>query len=721
MGKTKKTAKKPAEEVVVPEAGSRARRFFKHLGRAVYLILMRWGLLALAAVALTWYLQYRVSANDADAAWGFWDEKPAVFWYSTLIMFCLVMVFYAIFHKPFRTIGVAFALITIVGYIHNTKMSFRGTPLLPEDFQLADQTGTLTKFIDIWELVRVILAAVLSVCLGFLLDRLTKYRFSFDRTGWKRWSRIVISTVPRVVILTAAIAGFLVSTDFARNHSGVAEEQIKWLDTRFVSWYQTQNYEENGFIIGFLYNLEKFELTEPDGYSESKIAELKKTYSTVEEKITKTVETQTDEAKPAETSSDSNKTSTDETGDSKIATTSTALSDANYNIVIILNESFYDPSLLHTLYRYTGADATPVLHEIQKSYPSGYMYSPDYGGGTATIEFEVFTGLSNYWAQTVPYTDIIPKLNQISSIATEAKAAGYQTTAIHSFTGDMYKRSISLKKEGFDRFITQDEMQHQEHDANSGYVNDRSIYQETLDVLKSSDQKQLIGTITMQNHAPYNIDTYDEYDFELSDLDFDPFGRDIVLAYLQSVHNSDKYLGEFLNELSKMGEKTVVLFFGDHSPGVFPMVNGSDNKDIFNLSHLTPYFIWSNFQATGDYADEKYGADFLKTFGNAFEPEEELVYNKETYTYEYVRVDEISQLAENITLPTTTPNCLTNALYGVLGLKRNAEKTLLAKVCEQEPILTPVYLGEKTPTGAALKDYELLNYDILGGEQYWYK
>lgn len=570
-------------------------------------------------------------------------------------------------------------------------MSIRGAPLLPEDLQLADQVGELTSFVDIGDIIRLVLVTVLAVGLGFLLDYLTKNRlscfsteFSFrdfckkPRTKKQKVakqksirSRAIYAVATRILIIPLAIWGLIAVSSPIIHHSGQPTYDIGWLDATFVAWNPSYTYDNNGFILGFLYNLGKFSLDKPEEYSESKIAETKKSY------------------------------------ESKTSSGAKTLQDADYNIVVILNESFYDISLLWDDYPYTGADNLPVFHELMKKYPSGYMYSPEYGGGTANVEFEVDTGLSNYWANTVPYTDILPKIDKITSIANEAKTAGYRTTAIHSYVGSMYKRNFSLQREGFDTFITQSEMHHTEHDGNSDLINDRSIYEEAMDVIKSSGEKQLISLITMQNHTPYHRSNYDEYAFDFSTTDLSPDYQDILLAYMQSAYNSDAYLGEFLDNLSKLDEHTVVLFYGDHAPGIFTY-NLIGTQKLVNLTHLTPYFIWYNFDPKDNFSDKKYGKELLEKFDGAFDDHQNAN-------------NAIKKLATNVSLPTTTPNCLTNTLYGVLNLKRNAEKNLLNEICESVPILAASYLGGTMPTGKVITDYQLLNYDVLSGKQYWFK
>ena len=609
-------------------------------------ILLRVGVIIISALALTFFLEYRHNSNDIRGAVGFVRFETRVYLYTAFLM-SLAIIFLSCFtRKPWTSVGILASLIAIITYIHIAKFTLRGSPLLPEDFLLADQTGTLTKFVDVGSIIRLLIAIGLIGVLTGILNRVTAKFLLPEKPSEAKvwWKKYHVAT--RILVAAVAVTGMILGTSFVRHHSGQKHENLAWLDTTFVAWNQTYNYQINGFLLGFLYNLDKFELKAPGGYSESAMSEIAAKY--------------TEKAEAGNASR-------------------TSLADTDYNIVIVLNESFYDPAIIKEYYHHND-DVTPTLRQVIKKYPSGQMYSLDYGGGTATIEFEVFTGLSNYWANTVPYTDLLPKLKELEAVATFAKANGYATTAIHPFNGGIYKRDISLRKEGFDEFITEREMDYTEKEhigeVSSDYINDRSSYLQVLKVLKESEQRQLVGLITMQNHSPYSPDPYGRLDFKIiGGLETDLERQMWVESYFQTLHSSDAYLGEFLEALDQSDEKTVVLFYGDHSGGVITAVAAHEDKEVRDLSRLTPYFIYANFDLGG---------------------------------------------AKK--LPTETPNCLVNTMYNLLNVQKPALNYLLDEVCMQTPILDSMYLGEAGPfQSTEISEYELINYDVLGGEQYWYK
>ncbi len=630
--------KKPKFKLKFPNLSERQKYW---LSSIIFLII--------SAIILTAFLEYRYFINDFGRMWDFIFGSPAPFYFNALLMFLMLAVLWGLFGKPATASGVMWGFLTLLTYIHIKKYNSRSFPLLPEDFQHTEQAATLTKFVDVGSIVRLVIAilliAALTIAFNKYLSKKLHLRYSTPSPSWPK--RNLLGT--RIVIMVVAGLLFFFSTDFVRHNDGSRYEDT-FLGTHFTAWNQNRNYNDNGFILGFLYNLQKLRISEPDKYSESKITELKAEYDAIAE---------TENAKrkdPAE---------------------------EDVSVIIVLNESFFDPGVsfqglnFRDYYRYSG-DVVPNLHRIMQKYPSGHMYSLDYGGGTANIEFETFTSMTDYWIDSVPYTGLLPKTGPIPSLVQELRARDYSTVAIHPFNGGMYKRNIALKNEGFDTFITELEMDFTEHDGKSDYINDRSAYQQVLKTLQDSKDKQVVGLITMQNHTPYWGDIYEKNEFE---VEFEPtINRETraweIPSYFQMLHSSDKYLGELIDGLDKLDKKVVLLWFGDHAAGLFDLLADSEIKEERDLSRLVPYFVYANY-------DAKFSTK---------------------------------------NLPTTTPNCMANTMLNILGWQKSSLYYLVDEVCTAEPILTQNYIQDRElNNNEVMRDYELLTYDILSGKQYWMK
>lgn len=639
------------QQIKVPMKPKKSSQRGKHPMLALLRIPCAILFLALIAIILTWFIIWRTNMCDVAVAMEFIQEKPTLAFYNYVVIFSLLSVLAAVTWRPFISTGLVFCGLSIVSFIHMQKFRLRAEPLLPEEFALADSAGDLIKFVDIGDIQRLVFGVVF-VMVGVILAEYYVRKFvGRNPKSLPWWDRTALLT--RITFSCMAVA-LLTST----LRPILRREQTEWLEElKLVAWNQVENYENNGFVIGFIYNLGNVALEEPDGYSEEKMEEIASEYQAI-----------------------------------KVADDAKRLSwtkENVENVVVILAETTYDPMLLEKYYQHTGGDVLPNLHKIFRKYPSGYMYSPEYGGGTANVEFEVQTGLSNYWTKTTPYVNIVSKLDHLYGVANFGKTQGFATTGLHAYSGSVYKRNIVYPKIGYDTFIDEDTMKHTAHEYSSTVINDRSTYREIIDLLKSNDDPQVIGVATMQNHAPYDQALYPELEFRQKKAHTENWA---VEASYQSLHEADKYLGEFIGELDELDEKTVVLWFGDHAMGMLNQFMESGERDDYNQVHLTPYFVYANFDikntAKLESNDEELGFDIGKVRG--------------------------------VNLPTTSPNCLQNTMYNVLNLQKPAFFYLLDEVCKTNPILSNTYLNGADPVyDDALHKYELVNYDMLVGKHYW--
>lgn len=620
-------------------------------------VLLSFILAALLSILFTWFVFYRQFDDNSEKVMDFIREKTLIFWYTYTFILLLTVFTMSIFWRTFFGLGLTFAILAVFSYANAQKVEIRSAPIVPEDLIMVEQAGNLLEFVDTAELNRLIGGVVLLLVGTWLLDYYCRKVIGKNLTNMDWCERHAI--IQRTTFTMLAYATFLILFNPLIHHEGTVREQMEWLDTSFAAWNPKETYQSNGLILSFLYSYGSTNLAEPDGYSEERIAEIYEKYS---------------------------KQKADDERRKKI-------SDVVDNVVFILDETFYDPEILGEYYAHYGGDVVPNLHRIFREHPSGYMYSPEYGGGTANVEYAAYTGFSNYWANTIPYSNFVASLERLPGLVSYV-GEDFNKTAVHAYDGSMYKRNIVYDRAGYDEFLDSSTMKYKDLENGWGYISDRAVYNQIFDLLEEGEGPQLVGAATMQNHAPYTAAGYAELHFPMKNRADDWLS---IESSFESLHNADKYLGEFIARLDKFDEKTLVVWFGDHTAGLLDHYIDSEDSDLANLARLTPYFIYTNFEMDQPFTEED--------------------------------VKELNQLAgfvfetEGVDLPTVTPNCIMNLAYNALGVEKPVLSYLLDMVCQEQPILASSYLGatKKLQETEELKDYELINYDISHGKHYWLK
>lgn len=611
------------------------------------------------AGAFCWLILNSQFKDDPEALSVFVAEKPLVCCYTYIFVLLITLLMMAIFWRPCFGIGLTFVIISIMLYANEQKMAVRAAPLTAADFLLVGQAGELMSFVDENEIFNMVAGVCCLLVGAWLFDRILRRGISKNPTECNWWERHAI--LPRVAFTLLTLATINVLYKPILHHGGTPTEDVEWLDTTFTAWNPEATYENNGFLLALLYDFGSSSLDEPEGYSEERIQAIYDKYNKIKKQ---------DESR-------------------------VALSDKVDNLVFILDESFYDPATLNDFYAHLGGDVTPNLHnKIFRKYPSGYMYSPEYGGGTANVEYAALTGMSNFWANTTPYSNFVMKLDYMPGVVSYAKSNGFEATAIHAFPGSMYRRDMVYDRMGFDEFRDNKKMTHTALENGRGYISDAEVYAEIYDVITESDGPHMVGAATMQNHSPYESASYPELNFPLVNKVDSWYG---IESSFESLSHGDQYLMDFLEKLDTLDEKTVVLWFGDHLAGAFDRQATTDELGDKNSLHFTPYFIYANFDL-----------DELYTVAETAEMNAEAGFEFET---------------RGVDLPTVTPNCMANMVYNTLGVEKPVINYLLDEVCEENPVLAPAYYTDETnPVETeALKDYELINYDLSHGERYWLK
>ena len=264
------------------------------------------------------------------------------------------------------------------------------------------------------------------------------------------------------------------------------------------------------------------------------------------------------------------------------------------NVIFVQLESFFDVRRVTDVT--FSEDPTPNFSALLENYPSGYLAVPSIGAGTANTEFEVISGmnLASFGAGEYPYNTIL-RDTACESIPYVLGSLGYGTHAIHNNRATFYGRDICFTNLGFESFTPVEYMPGlTEDDFNPlGWAKDRVLTEEILASLSSTDGPDYIYTISVQGHGGYPSRELDQ------DLPIRVTGglsfEDEIAAweyYVNQLHEMDLFIGELTAAVDALGEKTVVVFYGDHLPGGL----GVESTALSGPSiYHTEYAVYSNF------------------------------------------------------------------------------------------------------------------------------
>lgn len=484
------------------------------------------------------YLQWCQNNLSVDLA-----LKFAFSWHTEkFLLACFVLLTVFLFMVAFAgsyLFGLLFYLVSIgiLGFANYLKMSYRQEPIYPDDLKMITEFNLLKDMTGTPIFIGLMLLAILAF--GGVVWAIVR-SFKKDRTF--QIYRIL------TLVMTVAMMGYFSNFNNPNNLLRKAYNQT----ALWIPYSQKMNYYNTGFIGGFLYNLKVEPMERPEGYSKEKINEITEKYQAIADKKNQTA------------------------------------SDEQPNIIYVMSESFSDPSHLNGV-TVTG-DPLADYREVANQTYSGRMLSQNYGGGTANIEFEAITGLSMALfngQMTTPYTMLVPKLDQLPSLVSTLNAQNYRTTAIHPYNTSMYKREDVYQTLGFDSFISEGNMTYTDTIDNNPYISDESAYKEILDLLKDEETPQFVHLVTMQTHMPY-AGKYSQLDFSATTED--DTGTDTLNNYLQDIAYSSQALKAFTEALKDTPRRTLVVFWGDHLPGIYS--DEIKNKNEKQALHQTEFLMF---------------------------------------------------------------------------------------------------------------------------------
>lgn len=495
------------------------------------LLYIRLGLLAIFLNILVESLSRHSFFEGVGHLW----TNPLAFIYNCLLIF-LTLTVVAFFKRRIFVGFVVSAFWLFFGTANCVMLSFRVTPFTAPDMKnMMDGLRIINQYMSVFQIV--------LVCLGILLLLASIVIIAIKTPKIKE--KIHILTSALVMSITFGVVMLLTNIG----------PKLGFLSENFGNIANA--YKDYGFGYCFFSSVFNSGIDKPKGYGEEAVDEV---ISEVETKVPGIMEDVSE------------------------------LPEEEYpNIIFVQLESLFDPTHLKGLE--FSEEPLPFLKSLYETYPSGYLSMPSFGAGTANTEFEVMTGmnLDDFGPGEYPYKTIL-KESACESICFDLKNLGYTTNVIHNNEADFYQRNQVFGRLGYDNFISIEYIE--EYDLTpTGWCTDDCLVGEITGILNASKAQDFIYTISVEGHGAYVPVTEDmNMNIEVTndEVTGDPAGFEY---YVNLIHNMDEFVENLVAEVSKIDEKTVIVFYGDHLPTFEITDDDLTNGDIFQ----TQYVIWNNF------------------------------------------------------------------------------------------------------------------------------
>ncbi|HUD41845.1 MAG TPA: LTA synthase family protein [Dokdonella sp.] len=237
------------------------------------------------------------------------------------------------------------------------------------------------------------------------------------------------------------------------------------------------------------------------------------------------------------------------------------------DIVILQSESFFDASRLNGL---DDRDVLPNYRALAAESVHGDLWVPAFGGGTIRTEFEVLTGLAmRYFPRNeYPYFQLVD--HALPGLVSVLSEYGYRSLALHPNDPAFWNRAAALRQLGFDAF--ESEADFPDAPREGYFVSDQALVDRIVERLPDSGPPQLVLAISMELHGPYDArkplgDHARRDAIAVPDrLPADSAGR--LRTFLYHLDNADRALGRLAEALRVRKRRTLLLFYGDHLPGL---------------------------------------------------------------------------------------------------------------------------------------------------------
>jgi phosphoglycerol transferase MdoB-like AlkP superfamily enzyme len=554
----------------VPVSTGRTARF------AAFFARKHWAWRALIATAGTMALTVSVLMltewlmRGNSASWQqFFSLSHRPLWTTLALVFVTFMLLDGLFGRLWQGVLLIAPVMLGLAWFSQQKGMYLGDPLYPSDLlytrQVIDLMPLLVRDRPV-DAVLIVLASLAGIAALYFCWRF--FRRSMPRLSWAARGARLAFALP-ALIWFGSISDYS-SFSYIRDRMGIVP----------MMWDQKENYAHNGLVVAFIFNIPMANVSAPGGYSQERIESIAEYLF------------------PADANGNLLAGSSSAHGNAIIPVV--ARNDDKPDVIVIMSESFWDPSRLPGV----AFDEDPIKNV--RNNQSGHVFSPEFGGMTANVEFEALTGFSNAFLPygSIPYQQYVRR--PVPSLASFFSEQGYETRALHPYRQWFWNRGSVYENFGFDKFLSEENLPTL---TKKGHLaSDEEFTGEIIRAAEEAEKPLFLFGVSLQGHGPYAPSRYPDSKIRVvtdAGSAVSEESKGTIRSYAQGAQDADINLGRLMDWAKKRERETIIVFFGDHLPplgdayiesGYMKNRTASrvDTADHMLAQHETPLILWSS-------------------------------------------------------------------------------------------------------------------------------
>lgn len=497
--------------------------------------------LALILVVLAeWIARSRL---DGIAAYLVAPDRPGLAVVG--IFFLLFIGLDALLGRVHQSVLILFPAALLLAFFSNQKQLYLSDPLYPSDMLFGRQILELLPAMAAAQPFYAVAVAAVSL----LSIALLVYLWVFSRRNFASIS--LTGRAFRLAVSVPLLFAFYPLLDYTR-----FSEMRDRLHMIPMMWDQQENYRHNGFLLAFAFNVPMTNVAAPAGYGAEAIDSIPQAEG---------VYGYSPSGRP--------------------------------DVIVVMSESLWDPT------RLPGVSLSPDPIPTVRKNLSGNVFSPEFGGMTANVEFEALTGFSNAFLPygSIPYQQYVRR--PLPSLATFFRSNGYVAKAFHPFQSWFWNRGNVYSHLGFEQFLAEENLPAMEKRGN--FASDSALTDILMRAGDAADAPFFFFAVTLQGHGPYEANRYVKNTVELETDHLSPKARSMLATYAQGAREADDNLKRLMDWAKKRRRETIIVLFGDHLPpmgDVFVETGYMENRvatrkaspEVMAREHETPLVVWSS-------------------------------------------------------------------------------------------------------------------------------